>query len=499
MPSDLRLHPLSILFNIAKQFGAMIIPVLFVVFGRGSDEDWWSVYALLFLVPYTAIAVGRYLSFRYRYDDSELVVRRGFIFRNQRHIPYERIQNIDAVQGLFHRLTGVVEVRVQTGSGSEPEATLSVLSTADLDEMRRRVFAGGRQATPAIADEVLAAPPSRVILSLPPRELALYGIIENRGLVVIAAALGLLSEFSQMPRFIERAMGDQASRGLVRRAARAMFADSGPSLRLAFYAVGAVLVFLIVSRIFSIIWALIRLRGYSLVQVGEDLRAQYGLFTRVTATVPRRRIQAITIRDTPLHRLLGRASIKVATAGGTAAENERSSQHREWIAPIIRRDEVPAFVSSLLPGVDVSQLEWQRVHERAFRRVMFRGLVRTTVLGTVAVVALGASGVWVIGLLLVLEFVRARKYVKHLAWTVTPEVVASREGAFVRVVTVAPLARIQAVGRFESPFDRRTAMRRVHADTAGGAGVRVPFLPAATADGLYATLASAAANTAFRW
>jgi membrane protein YdbS with pleckstrin-like domain len=111
----------------------------------------------------------------------------------------------------------------------------------------------------------------------------------------------------------------------------------------------------------------------------------------------------------------------------------------------------------------------------------------------------GAQGFWLVGLLLALEIVRARKYVKNLAWTVTPEVVASREGAFVRVVTVAPLARIQAVERLESPFDRRTAMRRVHADTAGGGGVSVPYLPLSTADGLYATLASATANTAFRW
>jgi putative membrane protein len=498
MPSDRRLHPLSILFNIGQQFGAMIIPVAVVLIGRGSDEDWWSVYALMFLVPYTAIAVGRYLSFRYRYDENELVVRRGFVFRNQRHIPYERIQNIDAVQKFFHRLTGVVEVRVQTGSGSEPEATLSVLALADLEEMRERV-AAARHAAPAIADAPVDAPPSRLLLSLPPRELALYGIIENRGLVVIAAALGLLTEFSGTPQFIERAIGDQASRGLVRRAARAIFADNGPSLRLVFYGVAALLVFLIVSRLFSIVWALIRLQGYTLTQVGEDLRAQYGLFTRVTATVPRRRIQAITIRDTPLHRLLGRASIKVATAGGMAGGNERSPQHREWIAPIIKREDVPAFVASLLPGLDVSQLDWQGVHERAFRRVMFRGLVRTVVLGTLAVAGVGAQGFWLVGLLLALEIVRARKYVKNLAWTVTPEVVASREGAFVRVVTVAPLARIQAVERLESPFDRRTAMRRVHADTAGGGGVSVPYLPLSTADGLYATLASATANTAFRW
>src|SRR5687768_17895042 len=38
----------------------------------------------------------------------------------------------------------------------------------------------------------------------------------------------------------------------------------------------------------------------SLTLAGEDLRTEYGLFTRVTATVPLRRVQAITIKAGPL-------------------------------------------------------------------------------------------------------------------------------------------------------------------------------------------------------
>ena len=74
------------------------------------------------------------------------MIQSGLIFRNERHIPYARIQNLDAVQNVVHRLLRVIEVRVQTGAGAEPEATISVLPAAALDEMRRRVFA--REATP---------------------------------------------------------------------------------------------------------------------------------------------------------------------------------------------------------------------------------------------------------------------------------------------------------------------------------------------------------------
>ena len=89
-------------------------------------------------------------------------------------------------------------------------------------------------------------------------------------------------------------------------------------------AVAAFAVFLVVVRLISMIWALVRLYDFRLTRVGEDLRTEYGLFTRVTATVPLRRVQAITINAGPLHRWLERASVRVATAGGTGSRiNDR--------------------------------------------------------------------------------------------------------------------------------------------------------------------------------
>ena len=110
------------------------------------------------------------------------------------------------------------------------------------------------------------------------------------------------------------------------------------------------------------------------------------------------------------------------------------------------------------------------------------------------------AGLWLFPVLAVWSYVRARRLVRYLAWTITPDVVAARHGAFVRVLSIAPLARIQVVARLESPFDRRTLMGHVRVDTAGGAGrIDVPYLPVETASLLYGQLAAAAAHTEFRW
>jgi len=499
MPSDRRLHPLSILFNIGRQFGAIALPLVLIVVGRGTDEDRWNIYALVFLIPYTAIAVGRYLSLRYRYEDSDLVIRRGFIFRNQRHIPYSRIQNIDAVQNVVHRLAGVVDVKIQTGGGSEPEATLSVLTLADLDEMRRRVFATRRADADAEVAEAAPADTAQELLRLSPRELVVYGLVENRGLIVIGAALGLAWEMAPS-KLVEQYIGDQASRGLFHSLSRLVGAQTGPSWSALGLAVLGLVVFLLLTRIFSVIWALIRLHGFRLTQQGDDLRAEYGLLTRVTATIPRRRIQTITIRESLWHRMCGRAAVRVATAGGQDEQRERVAEQREWLAPIVLRDRVPDLLDRLLPRVDLRAIDWKPVHPRAFRRALVRRLAGGVWLALLAVLVLGTKGAWLFPMIALWAAVRAHLYVKHLGWAITGDVVAFREGAFGRRTTVAPLVRIQVVELAESPFDRRTSMARVRVDTAGGGhGVDVPYLPRHEADALYSTLAASASRTAFEW
>ena len=153
------------------------------------------------VIVYALVSVLRCLSLRYRFEASEMVITTGFIFRNERHVPYARIQNIDAVQNIAHRLLKVVEVKVQTGGGDEPEASLRVLPLDALAEMRDRVFSGrsrgsgrGRGSGPP------AEVRDRTLLQLRPRELLLVGFIDSRGLMIVGAAFGLLWELGLFDR-----------------------------------------------------------------------------------------------------------------------------------------------------------------------------------------------------------------------------------------------------------------------------------------------------------
>lgn len=522
MTSEHRLHPASFLFGIGKRLREMALPLIVLLFSAGSVGLGWQVWLLLALVPYTIVAIGRTLTFRYRYGEHELVIRTGLIFRNERHVPYARIQNVDGVQTVFHRLLKVVDVKVQTAGGNEPEATMSVLPVAAFEQMRQIVLEGRRISPPEAAIEAGAGvaepappPPSRLLLALSPKDLLTYGFVEGRGMVVIAAVFGLVWEFGMadsfmpsFPDFIdERVLNDEKTlpqsrgRGIFRTLAQAIYTRAEHLFASALVAALAILALLVLVRLLSMLWATIRLHGFRLTREGEDLRTEYGLLTRVAATIPLRRIQTLTLREGPLHRLVGRISARVDTAGGEAGTNAPPDRH--WLAPIVERRQLAGLLAQVLPMLTMERLEWQPVHPGARRRILKESLVFSLFVCLPLVWWLGWRGLSALLVLVPWSVVNARWSAAALGWAVTDELIAFRSGWLWRQITVAPYARVQAVMLRESPFDRRNRMAGVRVDTAGAGDlshrIAIPYLGRDDAERLWRHVSHEAAGRSFRW
>ncbi|HXW08147.1 MAG TPA: PH domain-containing protein [Vicinamibacterales bacterium] len=502
MSSERRLHPASFLFIMGGQLKELLLPGLIVVFTAGSTGRDWETWLMLLVIPYTILALGRTVSYRYRFDEGEMVVRTGFVFRNERRIPYARIQSIDGIARLPHRLLGVVEVRVQTGAGAEPEAIMRVLPLGAAAEMRDRVAVRKGTAEPPGGAAPVPVPTATPVLRLPLGELLLAGFIDNRGVVVIAAAFGLLWEFGLLNRVSEAVSGSaDAGRGVIRQFARALIGGGVPSARYVFLSLLAFAVVLAFIRLLSMAQSAIRLYGFTLVRDGEELRAEYGLFTRITSTIPLRRIQLLTVTETPLHRLFARVNIRVDTAGGGASG--QGTAQREALAPIVRTRDLAGVLGEVLPGIAVTGTVWQPVARGAARREFIRRAVPSGVISAAALMMLGRwTFVLLAGLLAIAAF-SARRYVGALGWAAGDGAVLVRSGWLWRTLRVTRYSRIQAVRMTESPFDRRTRMGRVAVDTAGAGGaargIEIPYLPRQTASVLRRTLTAEAARTTFRW
>lgn len=513
MPSDFdaprRLHPISVIFKVARAVKIYALPALALFFGGGVSDggQWWRVVGAIAFLPAVAEAVTEYLTYRYIYAPDELVVRWGLFFKNERHIPYARIQNIDARRNLVHSLFGVYSVAIETGAGAGAEASLEVLPESALNEMRRHVFAkrdaaraegaaaaGGVpvEATPEIATDVL--------LRLGPRELVICGLVRGRGLLLLGAIVGLFAELGLDDAMADRVENGQAA-GPIRRFLE-MIVERASLEWFVIAALALFFVFLLAAlRLMSVIYTFQKLWGFILVHSGGELRMTYGSFTRVKATIPLRRVQAVSVREGPLHRMFKMTSVRADTAGGVAAYE--AAGIREWLAPIIPRAAMPDFVRTLLPAASLDTIAWQPAHPRAARRASFRHVVIALVLSIPVVWYFGPRGLAFMPPAIAIAVVLGIKEAASLGHAIDGDLFYFKSGWFWRQMTIAPLYKVQAVSLSESPFDRRHGMASLVVDTAGARGaphrLDVPFLDRAAAGALAGTIAGRAAGSALSW
>ncbi|MEK7832734.1 MAG: PH domain-containing protein [Acidobacteriota bacterium] len=290
-----RLHPLTLVIGLTK-YGRALVPALaLVLFGN----RWAGLPLAIFAVAGLAATAIKYFSFRYRIENGELITQEGVIERRQRNIPLERVQEISVEQGVLHRLLGVVDAKIETGSGSGAEATLSVLSRADVEKLRQAVFSRAAEIRASkafqmetslespIAEPAIAAPEAVIIRRLSIKDLVLAGLTSNHLLSALVLA-GAIWNFADdlLPKTIYEKTANLIFREAQHLAAQGAIA----AITITFL---GLLGILLIGITLSIIGTIVLFYGFKLSRRGDDLQRRYGLLTRRSSSLPRRRIQVL--------------------------------------------------------------------------------------------------------------------------------------------------------------------------------------------------------------
>ncbi|MDH5830586.1 PH domain-containing protein [Luteimonas sp. M1R5S18] len=493
---DRRLHPWSWLFVLIGSVRQFLVPLLVLVIFGGRREDGVQLAVAGVAVAVLALlAVWRYFTYRYRIEGDSLFIRSGLLERSLRQVPFSRIHNVELRQTLLHRLFGVAEVTLESAGGSKPEAQMRVLRMGEALALERLIRHRGH----AAGDATAQAPEedAQTLLALPTAEIVRLGLVSNRGMIVVGAALALASQVMQdnlFRRAFDFVRGEAS--GYV-----ASFDCGGPSLALA--AIALVLLALALLRVFSVLLALVRYHGFRLQAHGRRLTVERGLLARVRSSVSRRRIQAWTLRESVLHRLFRRRSLAIDTAGAQLQGGE-GGQSREppELAPIATPAACDALLQDLLADAAWPPRDWQPLHPRAWLRLWLGDLVVAALLAAALCWHFGAWGL--LGLLwLPWGGWLALRHARFAGWHVDARLVAVREGWWSRHWRFAEIDKLQALQLRQSPLDRRFGMASVWLDTAGAGAasppLRVRHLPEAQARMLYVDLGREIARRRLRW
>ncbi|MDQ3229410.1 MAG: PH domain-containing protein, partial [Pseudomonadota bacterium] len=434
-----------------------------------------------------AVSVLQYFTYRYRVERDSLTIRSGWLHRSLRHVPFARIHNVVLHQTLLHRIFGVAEVRLESAGGDKPEAQMRVLRLDDalaLEQLIRHRGVLPADDAPVVADDVL--------LAMPIAEVIRHGLISNRGLIVVGAGVGALSQVS--PRLLPN-LFESLGESLFGWAGQQAF---GP-VQYAMAALVFLALFVVLLRVLSVAMALLQYHGFVLSEHGRRLTVVRGLLTRLRTSATRRRIQAWTLQEGLLHRLFKRRTLKIDTA---VAESGNEKRALKELAPIATPDACDVLIQHLLPTIEWPRASWQPLHRRAAWRLFLPGVLFALALTAVLVWRFDVLGL--VGLLwLPWAWYQSTQHARRAGYSVDADLIAVRGGWWSRHWRFAELGKVQALQLTRSPLDRRFGMATLHLDTAGASGLnpplRIHYLPVHEAQTLYQRLGTIVAAHKLQW
>ena len=321
--AERRLHPMSWLFVLLQQLRQFIVPLLaLVVVGRGSDDGYGygsELWPLVGVGALAVVSVWQYFTYRYGVSGDALVVRSGLFERSVRVIPFARIHNVALQQSLLHRLVGVAEVRLESAGGAKPEAEMRVLKLEDALALEQLVRHRG-----AVATETMVEPATTPLLAMDTGEVLRLGLVSNRGMILVAAAFGGMWQVPGLRGELFEGWGEAAFGWAEGR-------QFGPA-EYALAAASLLMLAVVALRLLSMLMALLQYHGFALRELGKRLTVERGLLNRWRTSASRRRIQAWTLEEGVLHRLLKRRSLSVDTA--VSQEQQHQQRALRELAPI---------------------------------------------------------------------------------------------------------------------------------------------------------------------
>lgn len=96
----------------------------------------------------------RYVTLRYKFDDSGVSMRWGILFRQEVYLTYRRIQDIHLTRNILQRWMGLAKISLQTASGSS-RAEMCIEGILEAEELRDYLYSrmrGAKNETPGQVD-----------------------------------------------------------------------------------------------------------------------------------------------------------------------------------------------------------------------------------------------------------------------------------------------------------------------------------------------------------
>ncbi len=499
------LHPAILLVRLLESMQQAVLPV---VAGVLLSNVWLLAFGGVMFLLRLGYAVARYLTLEFTLTADELRVREGLLERQERRIPLDRIQDLGFESSLLRRALGLAVVLVETASGTGAEAKLDALSRPAAEHLREVLLAARLAATariaaaasaptdPAAADGTAATPPPPPAPPAPEPEWTVHrataGELMLRGVTDMRLSAFFVTGYAAWE--IADHLGAASRLAGTANSVRDWLLQFSPAM-VALILCGLLAVVMLFGIVTSTLGNLVTFHGFVLLLRGDVLQRRYGLLTTRQKTLPRARIQRVTLEQTWLRRLLGLCAMKADSAGGSRTDGAEVAGGWDVVLPLAAMPTAQSLLPAVLPGLEREQFDWRRGSVRLVVRTGVQGALLAALV--IPPLWVQAGSVALLALLLMPAFALLGVLVwRNLGFALGNEFLTLQHGIIGRTIAYVPTTKVQAVVVRQGPVGQLLGLADLTVYVAGGSPTRLPDLVLSDAKALGAAIAERAALAA---
>ena len=304
-PIGLIVFFVATLRNLVKLLWPVLIGVLF---SKANAEDSNLIKEQIYFYGSIAfvvfVLVNSFLSywfFRFRIENNELLIKKGYLKKIKLSIPLERIQTVNINQNLIQRILNLVSVEIDTAGATDTEVKLIAVDRKLAESLRKKIEIDLSISEKELLD--VEKEESKIILALSLGDVIKVGISENH-LRSFAAILGISYWLYSQIKDFYKIDADK------------LILNSYETLNhinIFFWLFIIVLIFFS-SVLLSFVLSFIRFYELKLTKENYDFKLSFGLIHTKEITIPKSKIQIISWHQNPLRQLLRFETLRIKQA-----------------------------------------------------------------------------------------------------------------------------------------------------------------------------------------
>ncbi|CAM4336690.1 putative membrane protein [Paenibacillus endophyticus] len=404
------LHPIYILFGLLNTIRGFI-PFILIGLLRGTDwtglEWYWYAGVSALSAVILVFSYIEWKSFGFWLESDRIIIRKGWLFRDEKTIYYTRIHSVNVEQPLVQRLLKVAQVKIETPGGNKkadgvlPALSLKEASDIQLMLKKQASVIAAPEGQP-LSEKLMTQKPEadeQLVVRINQKPLASESVSHNAergpsialhaGQLLQAAAtsmnFGLVAAFmaglySFANDFINQLLPDHFFESVVE--------DSSSFMPSYFAVVIVVIAGVAFAWLLSIILYVLKFSGFAVQKDGRQISVSYGLLEKKSFVFDPKKVQAVIVSESWLRQAFGYAEIRLQIVSSDKKE-------QLMLHPFIKRSDIQQVLNDFVPQIVHSEeTPLQGAPKRALLYYIRIELLIAALLCAASIIFLKEAGLW---------------------------------------------------------------------------------------------------------